>query len=71
MVSIDAIRDALGAVKEKRLDATVYQDAQGQGQGAVQAALALIRTGKVEKTQVLIPFQLVTSENVDGYLNRR
>jgi inositol transport system substrate-binding protein len=70
VVSIDAIRDALGAVKEKRLDATVYQDAQGQGQGAVQAALALIRTGKVERTQVLIPFQLVTSENVDAYMNR-
>lgn len=71
VVSIDAIRDALDAVKDKRLDATVYQDAQGQGQGAVQAAISLIKTGKVEKKQVLIPFHLVTSDNVEGYLNRR
>lgn len=71
VISIDAIADALKAVKEKRLDATVYQDAKGQGSGAVKAALSLIRTGKVDGKKVMIPFQLVTPSNVDSFMTAR
>ena len=39
----DAIADALKAVKDGRLDATVFQDARGQGAGAVETALKLIK----------------------------
>lgn len=67
VVSIDAIADALKAVKDKRLDATVFQDAKGQGGKAVEAALKIIRHEPYDK-QTLIPFQLVTQENVGTYL---
>lgn len=68
VVSIDAIADALQAVKDGRLDATVYQDAKGQGAGAIDMAIQLIKKEPVEKKDIFIPFQLVTKENVDAFL---
>jgi len=67
VVGVDAIADALQAVKDGRLDATVFQDARGQGAGAVEAAVRLARKESVAK-EVLIPFQLVTRANVDRFL---
>lgn len=69
VVSIDGINDALQAVKTGRLDATVFQDARGQGSTAVETALKIIR-GEVDyKKEIFIPFQLVTKDNVDKFLN--
>ena len=67
VASVDAIADALQAVKGGRLDATVFQDAQGQGSTAVETALKLARGEHCQK-EVFIPFQLVTRENVDQFL---
>lgn len=67
VVSVDAIADALQAVKDGRLDATVFQDARGQGCNAVETAVKIIRQQLYEK-QVFVPFQLVTRDNVDQYL---
>ena len=67
VVGVDAIGDALLAVKEGRLDATVFQDGEGQARQALRAAVALSRKETVEK-QTFIPFQLVTKENVGGFL---
>ena len=63
VASVDAIADALRAVKEGRLDATVFQDARGQGGAALDTALKILRQQPYEK-EVFIPFQLVTRENV-------
>ena len=68
VVSIDAIADALQAVKDGRLDATVYQDAKGQGAGAIDLAIQLVKKEPVENRSVFIPFRLVTKENVDAFL---
>lgn len=68
VVSIDAIADALQAVKDGRLNATVYQDAKGQGAGAIDMAIQLIKKEPVEKKEIFIPFQLVTKENADAFL---
>ena len=62
VVGVDAIDDALQAVGDGRLDATVFQDGKGQGRGAIETALQLIRKQPVEK-ETFIPFQLVTREN--------
>lgn len=70
VVSIDAIADAMQAVKDGRLNATVFQDAKGQGAGAVDMAIQLIKKEPVEKKEVFIPFQLVTKENVDGFMKK-
>lgn len=67
VVGVDAITDALEAVRDGRLDATVFQDARGQGGTAVETAVKVIRKQPYEK-QVLIPFQLVTKENVAQYM---
>lgn len=61
VVSIDAIADALQAVKEKRLDATVFQDARGQGATAVEIAVKIARKEPYEK-ETFIQFKLVTPE---------
>ncbi|MFT4016463.1 MAG: sugar ABC transporter substrate-binding protein [Agriterribacter sp.] len=70
VVSIDAIADALQAVKDGRLDATVFQDAKGQGAGAVELAIRLAKKEPVEQKEIFIPFQLVTKENVDGFMKK-
>lgn len=71
LVSIDAISDALQAVKDGRLDATLYQDAKGQAEGAIAAAISLTDTIKLKSKEVFIPFELVTKSNVDSFLLRR
>ena len=66
VAGVDAIADALPAVKQGRLDATVFQDAKAQGGTAVETAVKIIRKQPYAK-QVYIPFQLVTKENVDQF----
>jgi inositol transport system substrate-binding protein len=48
---------------------TVFQDATGQGKGAVDAAVKLIKGEKVEPF-VMIPYELITPGNVQSYANR-
>jgi inositol transport system substrate-binding protein len=67
VIGIDAIAQALSAVKEGRLDATVFQDAVGQGKGSVDAAIQLAKKQPCAK-DTMIPFQLVTRENVTQFL---
>ena len=66
---VDAIAQALDAVKAGRLDATVFQDAVGQGRGAIDTAILLASKQPFEK-EVMIPFQVVTRENVDTFLKK-
>jgi inositol transport system substrate-binding protein len=66
VVGVDAITDALQAVRDGRLDATVFQDGKGQGRGAIDAALHLIRKEAAEK-ETYIPFQLVTKQNAANF----
>jgi inositol transport system substrate-binding protein len=67
VVGVDAIDDALRAVRDGRLDATVFQDGRGQGRGAVETAVRLIRGEPVTKKSY-IPFQLVTQESASQFL---
>jgi inositol transport system substrate-binding protein len=67
VVSIDAIPDALQAVKKGTLDATVFQNAEQQGAKAIEAAMKLAKGQPYEK-ETLIPFQLVTKENVSKFM---
>jgi inositol transport system substrate-binding protein len=67
VVGVDAIADALQAVRDGRLDATIFQDAAGQGAAAVETAVKMIRHQPFEK-QVMIPFQLVTRDNIGQFL---
>lgn len=64
---VDATQDALAAMQAGDLDVTVFQNAAGQGSGALDAALKLARGEEVEQ-KVYIPFELVTPANIDNYL---
>ena len=67
VVGIDAIADALQAVKKGDLDATVFQDSKNQGAGAIETAVKIAKKQPYEKT-LLIPFQLVTKDNVTKFI---
>ena len=69
VAGVDATQDALAAMEAGDLDVTVFQDAAGQGKGAVDAALKLARGESVEQ-KVYIPFQLVTPETMSEYKSR-
>ncbi|MBB6467323.1 substrate-binding domain-containing protein [Aminobacter carboxidus] len=66
---VDATQEALAYMKAGDLDVTVFQDAAGQGGGAIKAAMSLAKGEKVEP-KVWIPFQLVTPENMDQFVSK-
>jgi ABC-type sugar transport system substrate-binding protein len=67
VAGIDATQEALASMKAGDLDATVFQDAAGQGKGAVETAMKLVKGDKVD-AKVYIPFQLVTPENMGDFM---
>lgn len=67
VAGVDATQDALAAMKAGDLKVTVFQDAHGQGKGAVDAAIKLVKGQKVE-SKVWVPFELVTPSNMGKYL---
>jgi ABC-type sugar transport system substrate-binding protein len=66
---VDATQDALASLKAGDLKVTVFQDAAGQGQGAIDAALKLAKGEKVDR-KVYIPFQLVTTDNMANFAKK-
>lgn len=68
VAGLDALPDALDAVKNGKLDATVFNDSIGQAFTAVDLAMKAVNGEKIERTN--IPFELVTKENADKYYDR-
>lgn len=66
-IGVDGNAGPLAMVKAGELKATVYQDGAGQVVGAINL-IKDIKEGKEVEKNVTIPFVLVTSENVDQYL---
>ncbi len=66
---VDATQDALASMKAGDLKVTVFQNAAGQGKGAVDTALALA-SGKTVERWVKIPFELVTPDTLDKYAKK-
>ena len=69
VAGIDATPDALAAMKAGDLDVTVFQSAKGQGEGSVAAAIKLAKGEEVDQ-KVWVPFELVTPEKADEYIER-
>ncbi|NMB55501.1 MAG: substrate-binding domain-containing protein, partial [Leptolinea sp.] len=69
IISVDAIEDAKISVKNGELDATVLQDANGQGKGSIDVAYKIVAGEKYDKV-TNIPFVLITKDNVDKYLSK-
>ncbi|VWD38797.1 rhizopine-binding protein [Burkholderia lata] len=66
VAGIDATPDGLASMKSGELKVSVYQNASGQGQQAVAAALKLAKKQPVDR-YVNVPFELVTPENMAQY----
>ena len=66
MSGVDGLPEALAAIKSGELDATVFQDPEGQGGGGVWGCYLAVKGVKLPK-DILIPFTLVTKDNVDAF----
>lgn len=64
---VDASPDALAEMEKGRLSVTVFQNAAGQGEGGIKAAIALARGEAIEQI-TWIPYELVTPENYTDYM---
>jgi inositol transport system substrate-binding protein len=67
IAGIDATSDALAAIKAGDLDFSVFQNADAQGKAALDAALKLAKGETIEQ-KIIIPFELVTPENLEKYV---
>lgn len=65
---VDASPDALQEMDKGRLNVTVFQNAKGQGEGGIKAAIALAKGEKIDQI-TWIPFELVTPDNYKDYMN--
>jgi len=63
VTGVDGTPDGLAAIKRGLVTVSVFQDAKGQAEGALDAALKMINKTPGEQN-VLIPFRLITPENV-------
>ena len=66
---VDATPDALAEVAKGTMAVTVFQNARGQGVGAVDAAVKLAKGEHVDN-YVWVPFELVTRSNYQSFLKR-
>jgi inositol transport system substrate-binding protein len=66
VAGIDATSDALAAIRAGDLAFSVFQNAEGQGKAALDAALKLAKGEKIEQ-KIIIPFELVTPQNLEKY----
>jgi inositol transport system substrate-binding protein len=65
---VDASPNALEEMDKGRLNVTVFQNAKGQGEGGIKAAIALAKGETIDQI-TWIPFELVTPENYKDYMN--
>lgn len=67
-VGVDGNQNPLEMVKAGEMGATVLQDGKGQVQAAIELIQKAIK-GETTEKEVMVPFVLVTKDNVDEYLN--
>ena len=67
MAGVDGLPESLAAIKSGDLAATVFQDPEGQGGGGVWGCYLAVKGVNLPK-ELLIPFTLVTKDNVDNFV---
>ena len=78
IVGINADNDARACIKDGTMKMTVFQDAAGQGKGALSAAINLLEGNELNAgtdysvdseypNVVWVPFEPVTIDNVEDY----
>jgi inositol transport system substrate-binding protein len=69
VAGVDASPDALDEMDKGRLNMTVFQNARGQGEAGIKAAIALAR-GESTEPLVWVPYEPVTPENYKDYMGQ-
>lgn len=69
VVGIDATSNAIAAIEAGEMACSVFQNAAGQGTGAIDAAVALAKGESVEAYN-WVPYELVTKENAAEYKDK-
>jgi ABC-type sugar transport system substrate-binding protein len=67
VAGVDATPDALIELGKGELAFTVFQNAKAQGEGALDTALKMAKGDKSGQANVMIPFELVTQDNIKQY----
>lgn len=67
VMGVDAIPDALVAIEEGTMTATMFQDAVGQGAGAIDILNSLLQGEEVAEKITFIDFKLVNKDNVEDF----
>jgi len=67
VAGIDCTPDAVKAIKEGTMAATVFQDAVGQSEGAMKIAISAVKGETISEAVTWIPYVLVTKDNVAQY----
>lgn len=63
VTGVDGTPDGLNAIEKKQMAASVFQDAKGQAEGAVDVAVKMAKKEDYPAATV-IPYRLITPENV-------
>lgn len=67
VVGIDAIPEALRAIRDGRMAGTVLQNPVLQGKGAVEIAVRALN-GETQAQNVILSSEIVTGKNIDSFL---
>ncbi|WP_342045411.1 sugar ABC transporter substrate-binding protein [Bacillus sp. OTU530] len=70
VAGIDGTPDALEYVKSGKLKVSAFQDPMGQGSKAVETAIQAAKGEKLADKNVWVPFELITQENVDTFIEK-
>lgn len=68
VVGVDAIEDGVNSIKDDKLSASVFQDADVEGGLAVEKAVEILDGAEEFEDHVEIEMELVTKENYEKYL---
>ncbi|MGY2402865.1 sugar ABC transporter substrate-binding protein [Pseudomonas sp. SDO5271_S396] len=66
IAGVDGTADGLNAISKGEMAVSVFQDAKGQAVGSVDAARQMAKNQTIEQN-IVIPFKLITPENVKDF----
>jgi inositol transport system substrate-binding protein len=69
VVGVDGVKDAVTTVKDGGMIASIFQNAIGQGETVVEAAVKAAKGEPVEK-RYDVPFELIKKDNAQEYLDK-
>ncbi|MCM2464110.1 sugar ABC transporter substrate-binding protein [Pseudomonas sp. CG7] len=65
IAGVDGTPDGLNAIKKGDMAVSVFQDAKGQADGSIDTAVKMAKGEKM--ASVVVPYRLITPENVDQF----